>query len=95
MKLKLFAAALCAAAGVLFCTGCGKTKSDADTIRIGVSIPAAEISGKATVKEHLPKPEISFTVTSLFCFSIKISLFDEISKHNNNTFKNFFQLLRL
>ena len=42
MKLKLFAAALCAAAGVLFCTGCGKTKSDADTIRIGVSIPAAD-----------------------------------------------------
>jgi hypothetical protein len=35
------------------------------------SIPQAEIIGEATVKEHLPKPEISLMATSLFCFSIK------------------------
>ena len=34
-------------------------------------IPFSEIIGEATVKEHLPKPEISLMATSLFCFSIK------------------------
>ena len=42
MKLKFVAAALCAAAGLLFSTGCGEAKSNADTIKIGVSIPAAD-----------------------------------------------------
>ena len=42
MKLKFVAAALCAAAGFLFSTGCGEAKSNANTIKIGVSIPAAD-----------------------------------------------------
>lgn len=42
MKLKFVAAALCAAAGLLFSTGCGEAKSNANTIKIGVSIPAAD-----------------------------------------------------
>jgi hypothetical protein len=43
------------------------------------SIPEAEIIGEATVKEHLPKPEISLMATSLFCFSIISSLPPEIN----------------
>ena len=48
-----------------------------DKIAVGitaVSIPAAEIIGNATVKEHLPKHEISCIAAILFCFSINISL---------------------
>lgn len=42
MKLKLALGALCTAAAVLFCTSCGETKTGKNTIKIGVSIPAAD-----------------------------------------------------
>ena len=32
-----------------------------------VSTPAAEMMGSATVKEHLPKPEISWMAATRFC----------------------------
>ena len=41
MKLKLLSGILCVSAAVLFCGGCGKTETG-NTIKIGVSIPAAD-----------------------------------------------------
>ena len=41
MKLKLLSGILCVSAAALFCGGCGDAKTD-NTIKIGVSIPAAD-----------------------------------------------------
>ena len=43
------------------------------------SSPMAEITGSATVSEHLPKPEMSCIVTILFCCMLNSSRFKPYS----------------
>ncbi len=42
MKLKTALGAICAVAAVLFCTSCGDAETGKNTIKIGISIPAAD-----------------------------------------------------